>query len=111
MSHNKRAKFAWTRKNRGQSERPLLLAWGKASNLTFHPEYKKLGTSTESRCHEYRELFRYQLSEQDVHLIENASEYCHPVCDDRFVQQIEGKFGIRLRRAARGRPRKLSVTG
>ncbi len=89
----------------------LVNAWGRESGLVFHPEYLSLGATDESRCHAYRELFRYQLSEQDIHLIENASEYCHPVGDDRFRQQIEDRYGICLGQAVRGRPRKTSRIG
>jgi putative transposase len=89
----------------------LVNAWGRESGLVFHSEYLELGATDESRCHAYRELFRYQLSKHDIHLIENASEYCHPVGDDRFRQQIEDRYGIFLGQAARGRPHKTSITG
>jgi len=89
----------------------LVNAWGRESGLVFHSEYLRLGATDGSRCHAYRELFRYQLSEHDIHLIENASEYCHPVGDDRFRQQIEDRYGIYLGQAVRGRPRKTPITG
>ncbi len=82
-------------------------AWGGESCLTPHPEYLKLGVTDESRYTAYRELFEYQLAERDVHLIDRANDYCHPVGDDRFCQQIEEKYGIRLGQCARGRPRKV----
>jgi len=57
-----------------------------------------------SRCHAYRELFSYEIPSEDVHLIEQASHYCHPIGDDRFKQQIEQRYGIKLGQAAREGP-------
>ena len=84
----------------------LVNAWGSESHLTLHGEYLKLGSDSESRCYAYRELFKHQLSDHDIHLIERAADYCHPVGDDRFRQQIEDKYGIKLGQSVRGRPKK-----
>ena len=81
-------------------------AWGGKSYLTPHPEYIKLGRDIESRCYSYRELFKEQLPDCDIHLIERASDYCHPVGGDRFCQQIEEKYDISLGQCVRGRPKK-----
>jgi putative transposase len=83
-------------------------AWGKETGLVPHVEYLKLGANDETRCHAYRELFKDRLPGADVHLIERASEYCSPVGDDRFCQQIEMKYGIKLGQSVRGRPKKDS---
>ena len=56
-----------------------------------------MGATDESRCSAYRKLFRYQLFEHVIHLIENANEYCHTVGDERFRQQIE--TGVAIKRA------------
>jgi len=82
----------------------LVNAWGMANDVVPHHEYQVLGATPAMRQHAYRELFRFQLSEQAIHLIERASEYCHPVGDDRFREQIESKYGVRLGQASRGRP-------
>ena len=81
-------------------------AWGDKHWLTSHREYSQLGRTIEERCFAYRELLRYQLSEQDLHLIRKAAHYSQPVGDDRFRQMIEEKYGIKLGRSERGRPRK-----
>jgi putative transposase len=81
-------------------------AWGDEGWLTPHEEYLRMGNSADDRLHAYRELFRYQLSEQDLHLIRKAAHYCHPVGDDRFKLQIETKYGVALGNMKRGRPRK-----
>ena len=87
----------------------LVNAWDKPSALTNHIEYLKLGSDAQSRCHAYRELFKHQLSEHDVHLIERASEYSQPLGDDKFRHEIENKYGVKLGQSFRGRPRKELV--
>lgn len=57
----------------------------------------------------YRELFRYRLSEHDLHLIERAGEYCQPIGDERFKLEIENKYGVVIGLSFRGRPRKEVV--
>lgn len=81
-------------------------AWGKPSALSYHDEYLKLGSDESKRCYAYRELFKHQLSEYDIHLIQRASEYCQPVGDDRFRLDIESKYGVILGQASKGRPKK-----
>jgi len=41
----------------------------------------------------------------------DASQYCHPIGDDRFKQQIEQRYGIKLGQAARARPIKRKENG
>lgn len=43
--------------------------WGDTGWLTPHAEYLRLGGCVEERAHAYRELFRYQLCDEDLHLI------------------------------------------
>lgn len=89
----------------------LANAWGRTTSLVPHDEYLKLGSDKEEICFAYREIFKHQLSEHDIHLIERASEYCCPVGDDRFVQQIEERYGIKMGQSTRGRPKKVVETG
>ena len=97
----------------GMVSRPEEYGWssyhsngrGDTGWLTPHDEYRRLGATNEERCGAYRELFAAQLSEQDLQLMRNAAHYCQPVGDDRFRQQIEAKYGIRLGYMKRGRPR------
>jgi len=81
-------------------------AWGDESWLSLHTEYNELGNTKDVCCYAYRELFRYQLSEEDLHLFRKAAHYSQPIGDDRFRQQIEEKYGVKLGRTERGRPRK-----
>ncbi len=81
-------------------------AWGDKHWLTPHDEYSQLGQTQQERCHAYRELFRYQLSEQNLHLFRKAAHYSQPVGDERFRLQIEKKYGVKSGRLGRGRPKK-----
>ncbi|MFA5631541.1 MAG: transposase [Porticoccaceae bacterium] len=80
--------------------------WGDASWLTPHEEYLRLGREKEERAFAYRELFKYQLSDEDLHAIRKSAHYSQPLGDDRFCQQIERKYGIKVGHMKRGRPRK-----
>ena len=88
-------------------------AWGDASWLTPHNEYLMLGRDDTERSFAYREIFRHELSEDDLHVIRKAAHYCQPVGDERFRAQIEEKYGVVLGQMRRGRPRnsKLSEPG
>ena len=81
-------------------------AWGDDYWLVPHDEYLSLGNTTEERCYAYRDLFKTQLSEENLHLIRKSAHYCQPIGDDRFRVQIEKRYGINLGRMKRGRPRK-----
>ena len=80
-----------------------------SSDLVSHDQYLKLGIDAEVRSCAYRGLFKDRLSDYDVHLIQNASEYCQSVGDDHFRIQIEEKYGVILGQPFRGRPKKEEV--
>jgi len=81
-------------------------AWGDESWLILHVEYQPLGGTDEVRCTAYRGLFDVELSAPDLSMIRKASHYSQAVGDERFREQIESKYGVRLGQARRGRPRK-----
>ena len=85
-------------------------AWGDFCWLTPHNEYLMLGRDGKERTFAYRESFRHQLSEHDLHLIRKAAHYCQPVGDERFRAQIGEKYGIVLGQMRRGRPRNTEKT-
>ncbi|MES9899160.1 MAG: transposase [Sedimenticola sp.] len=82
--------------------------WGDGSWITPHQEYFRLGGDPVVRYHAYRELFKVQLSEENLHLIRKAAHYCQPVSNDRFREEIELKYGVKLGQMIRGRPREKS---
>ena len=82
-------------------------AWGDDSWITRHAEYERLGETRDKQCHSYRELFKGHIEVRDMHLIRQATHYCQPVGDDRFRQEIENKYNIKIGQAKRGRPKKI----
>jgi len=72
-------------------------AWGDDSMIVCpHSEYVALAGDEKSRCYHYRELFKVNLSEEDLHVFRRSAHYSIPVGSDRFVQQIEKKIGRSL---------------
>ena len=83
-------------------------AWGDLGWLTPHEEYLGLGKSMDERCYVYRDIFKTQLSEENLHLFRKSAHYCQPIGDDRFRKQIEVKYGLKLGQSKRGRPRRVT---
>lgn len=82
-------------------------AWNEEQAfITPHVIYEALGNTDQERSHGYRELFKTQLDEFDVHTIRKAAHYCQPIGDTRFKESIERQIGHKLGYAERGRPRK-----
>ncbi len=77
-----------------------LNAWGEVNWLTPHVEYLRLGKESMTRYFAYRELFKSQICEQDLHIIRKAAQFC---------KAIETKYGIVLGRTKRGRPGKTDT--
>lgn len=82
-------------------------AWGDDTWLEPHDEYRKLGTTASEQRYAYRELFKHHLDDRDLHLLRKAAHYCQPVGDDRFREQIEQQYGIKLGQMKRGRPKNV----
>jgi hypothetical protein len=66
-----------------------LNARGDLSWLTPHPEYQRPGSTPVARGFAYRDLFKAQLSEEDLHLVRKAAHYCQPIGEDRLRKPIE----------------------
>ena len=84
-------------------------AWGDVKWIQSHEEYLQLGQTPEERYFAYRELFKHQLSEENLHLFRKAVHYSQPVGDECFRQQIEHQYGIKLGYMKRGRPQNEKV--
>lgn len=80
--------------------------WGDTSWVKPHEEYLQIGKNVTERAHAYREMFRNQICDQDLHTIRLAAHYSQPVGDDRFREFIEKKYQIKLGHMKRGRPKK-----
>lgn len=82
-------------------------AWGKPNRLiNDHELYERLGHDPETRQVAYRELFRYQLSDQDIHAIRESLAYNYPLGNDRFREQVELSLGRKVGEKQRGRPKR-----
>jgi len=81
-------------------------AWGDESWLIPHSGYLTLGTTVEIRSSVYRDLFKTQLSEENLHLFRQSAHYCQPIGDERFRKQIEIKYGLKPGQTKRGRPKR-----
>ncbi|MGZ8163578.1 MAG: hypothetical protein ACXWTT_12005, partial [Methylobacter sp.] len=82
-------------------------ALGRLSDLIVpHPEYLRLGESTEARQTAYRELFKHQLSENSITEIREATNKAWVLGNDRFKQRIQDQLGRRVEPLARGGDRK-----
>jgi len=58
-----------------------------------HSEYVALAADKKPRCHHYRELFKVNLWEEDLHAFRRSAHYSIPVGSDHFFQQIEKEIG------------------
>ncbi|MCG8324059.1 MAG: transposase [Thiotrichales bacterium] len=85
--------------------------WGEQNRLiSEHNLYMQLGHDKEERCFAYREIFKAQLSERDVHRINHTIHYNYPLGNDRFKEKIEEILKCRIGHAKKGRP-PSSATG
>lgn len=62
----------------------------------------------DDRCIVYRDLFKVELSEENLHLIRKSAHYNQPISDNRFRVQTENKYGFKFGQAKRGRPKKVT---
>ncbi|HEC73676.1 MAG TPA: transposase [Methylophaga aminisulfidivorans] len=87
-------------------------AWGKGyEQVTPHYLYGALGATLEERSYRYRELFKINLDDKDIHVIRNAAHYCQPTGDSYFKESIERQIGRKLGYAKRGRPTQSGLNG
>ncbi len=81
----------------GMTQKPSEYPWSSARWHGFgegnkivvdHPIYVALGSTVEARCHAYRELFRTDLDEDDVHKMGEVFSQEKILGGSRFVEQI-----------------------
>jgi putative transposase len=71
-----------------------------------HPEYLRLDESNEMWQTAYRDLFKYQLSENSITEIREATNKAWVLGNDRFKQRIQEQLGRRVEPKTRGGDRK-----
>lgn len=80
-------------------------AWGRPNTLVQdHDLYLGLDRDPATRQHAYRELFRHQLPEAQLHDIRECLAGNFPLGNARFREQIETALGRRVGERRRGRP-------
>lgn len=72
--------------------------------VTPHTLYLAMGPDSRERQLAYRGLFEHELDEADIHAIRDAAQFCVPLGNDRFKQQIEAALGRSTGYGKRGRP-------
>ena len=73
-------------------------------NIICHEEYLRLGTTWIERYKVYRELFRYFINDEMIHIIRDAINQELVVGSERFKDKIEETLQRSARRKQAGRP-------
>jgi putative transposase len=69
-------------------------AWGERNPLIAdHELYYELGANPATRQFGYRELFKHQVAQADIHEIRECLTYNYPLGNDRFKEQVEKTLG------------------
>ena len=71
-----------------------------------HELYLLLGNTFEERNYAYRELFRVDLHDEDIHQIRQSVDQNYPLGNNRFTKLIEKTLNRSVGQEQRGRPRK-----
>lgn len=83
---------------------------GQENSLVIpHDLYLRLGGDQASRCYAYRELFRFELIEKDIHEIRESLNYNYPLGNDRFKDEVEYYLGRSIGKRRAGRPKKQKI--
>lgn len=84
-------------------------AWGKPNDIIRdHILYEELGSDSDVKHYAYRELFKTQIPEEDLHIIKESMKYNYPLGSQRFKEQVESALGRTVGQNQRGRPRVIS---
>lgn len=86
-------------------------AWGKPNDIiSNHALYDTLSDSPDIKQFAYRELFKTQIPEEDLHAIKESMKYNYPLGNERFKEQVEFALGRAVGHNQRGRPTKIVST-
>jgi len=87
-------------------------AWGKPNDIIRdHFLYEELGSASDIKQHAYRELFKTQIPDVDLHIIKKSMKYNYPLGGQRFKEQVECALGRTVGQNQRGRPKMVVDTG
>jgi len=84
-------------------------AYNKKDDLiTPHEQYIELGNCIEERVKAYRELFRYKIDDDLLHVIRDSTNQCRVLGNECYRKEIEDALQIKATPGKRGRPKKLN---
>jgi putative transposase len=95
----------------GLARRPESYRWSSHAANAFgapcpfirpHAEYFALGSNADRRRAAYRNLFREKLDDDELSRIRLALRTNRPLGSDAFIDELEARLGVRLRRARPG---------
>lgn len=103
----------------GMVEHPVDYCWssyranalGENDPLTKpHSLYDSMGSDPESRQAAYRDLFKSELSPNQINNVRNATNGNFALGNDRFANEVSQALGQRVVPSRAGRPRKQAVS-
>jgi putative transposase len=74
--------------------------------LTAHPVYQSLAATQEKRLAAYRALFADEIAPELLELVQNTTNACRVLGNDKFKDQVETMLGRSVRPRKSGRPPK-----
>ena len=78
-------------------------AWGRSNEIIKdHVLYEQLGCTSDIKQHAYRELFKTQIPDDDLHVIKESMKYNYPLGSQRFKEQVESTLGSAIGQKQRG---------
>lgn len=77
------------------------------NNLDLDVSYKALANNDESRRERYKAFIQQEITEKELELLRNSLQRNRLTGNNRFVDEIELKLGIRIESRGRGRPGKV----
>lgn len=72
--------------------------------ITGHEVYITIDANALKRLEAYRDLFKHQLDDEDIHTIREATQFSMPLGNNKFTEQIEAALERSLGYSKLGRP-------
>lgn len=76
-------------------------------NLDLDVSYKALANNNKSRRERYKAFAKQEITENELKLLRNSLQRNRLTGNNRFVDEIQMKLGIRIENRGRGRPRNI----
>ena len=76
-------------------------------NLDLDVSYRALANNNKSRRERYKAFIKQEITEKEITLLRNSLQRNRLTGNNRFVDEIQMKLGIRIENRGRGRPRNI----